>query len=187
MEEFSEVRPDASEPGRWKPVKEARHRSAYGVISFARESSADDESLRFSRLLRMRIVGGNLTHVVGPPSAPPPRMRARTTTQMIPRAELEELARSQPAKLLELIRGGTLAAATLTYAAEFAGRIRAPGVVPALLTLLDHPSAVVREGAIYGLGRQDLDAAARERLYAVALRDPNADIREAAEDVLGER
>jgi len=74
----------------------------------------------------------------------------------------------------------------LTFAAEIAGRIPDDGAVRAVLTpLLEHASALVREGAIYGL-RGHFDDAATKKLRELAQADPSPAIRQSASDTLGE-
>ncbi len=67
-------------------------------------------------------------------------------------ALFERLATKDPARLFALVVSGTLKVPDLTFAAEWLGQCDASLAVPALLLLLSHESAVVREGAIYGLG-----------------------------------
>jgi HEAT repeat protein len=98
----------------------------------------------------------------------------------------EYLATRYPASLLGLIISGRLDPADLTFAAEIAGRLRDDGAVRrALVPLLSHPEAVVREGAIYGLARH-LDAGVRTLLERLAAADPSAAGRTAAADALDE-
>lgn len=99
---------------------------------------------------------------------------------------LEWMAKNDPSSLLELIRSGLLAPPILTYAAEIAGIIDDPmAVQEALLPLLDHQDAVVREGAIYGLASH-LDALVRVKLRSIALADTSQAVREAAKSALGD-
>lgn len=70
------------------------------------------------------------------------------------RETFRRLAAERPEELLDWIDGGTLEAHHLTFAAEIAGGIvghdeRVSSALEALL--LQHDSAVVREGATYGL------------------------------------
>jgi hypothetical protein len=59
-------------------------------------------------------------------------------------------------------------------------------VVPALLTLLASESALVREGAIYGLAHHDRPEVV-QRLGKIATDDPSPGVRAAAADVLETR
>ncbi len=98
----------------------------------------------------------------------------------------EYLAVHAPESLLALVTSGRLAVADLTFAAEVAGRV-ADGdrVRGALVPLLEHASAVVREGALYGLAHH-LDGSTRERIQAIARRDSSVGVRTAAADLLDE-
>lgn len=101
-------------------------------------------------------------------------------------AAFEYLASMYPASLLELITNGRLDPADLTFAAEIAGRLRdGDDVRRALVPLLSHPKAVVREGAVYGLARH-VDAGVREILERLAAEDTSAGVRTAAADALDE-
>jgi HEAT repeat protein len=63
----------------------------------------------------------------------------------------EYLAENEPEKLLAELASGALPPSALTFAAEWAGRIRTQDAAPILIGLLAHPSPLVREGAVYGL------------------------------------
>lgn len=68
--------------------------------------------------------------------------------------DLERMASEDPVVLLTLIEGGTLQPASLTFAAEYAGRTPdVPAIRRTLVPLLSHPSPLVREGALYGVRR----------------------------------
>jgi hypothetical protein len=98
----------------------------------------------------------------------------------------EYLSSKHPDNLLRLIESGTLADRDLTFAAEIAGRIDDDGAVRrALLPLLSHPAAFVREGAIYGLAAH-VDALVRAHLTRLAADDSSAAVRNAAADALDE-
>lgn len=67
-------------------------------------------------------------------------------------ALFERLASEDPPRLIEMLATASLPPPLLTFAAEIAGRrLQADTCVPALLRLLHHEAAVVREGVIYGL------------------------------------
>ena len=101
-------------------------------------------------------------------------------------AAFEYLAARAPNALLCLIIEGQMDAADLTFAAEIAGRLRnSLEVVRALRPLLNHPAAVVREGAIYGLANH-LDPTLRSNLETLAEQDPSAAVRRAATDAVSE-
>jgi HEAT repeat protein len=77
--------------------------------------------------------------------------------------------------------------ALLTHAAEIAGQhLPSATVVPVLLDLLNHPSPLVREGAVYGLvAHEEGDVSAA--LRALAEQDPSPGVRTAARDALEAR
>ena len=92
------------------------------------------------------------------------------------------LASSDPDRLLRFLDPASdLADHLLTYAAEIAGtELPAARVVPALLRLLSHPSAVVREGAIYGLDHHLGEPDVPRAVIGLADTDPSAGVRAAA-------
>lgn len=99
-------------------------------------------------------------------------------------AAFEWLAERHPESLLTLIKTGSLAPTDLTFAAEIAGSLPdAAATRAALLPLLDHEDAIVREGAIYGLA-SCLDDAVRERLTFVVEHDRSRAVRNAAAAVV---
>jgi hypothetical protein len=63
----------------------------------------------------------------------------------------EYLATNEPELLLEQLTSGELPPSALTFAAEWAGRTRNKQAPAILLAMLEHPSPLVREGAVYGL------------------------------------
>jgi HEAT repeat protein len=96
----------------------------------------------------------------------------------------EYLAASHPSNLFDVISSGLLDPADLTFAAEIAGRVPdSKAVRRALLPLLSHREAVVREGAIYGL-HQHTDDVVRESLERIAAGDASSAVRRAAVDAL---
>jgi hypothetical protein len=103
----------------------------------------------------------------------------------ISRARLREMAEQAPAQLVGLVkRGAAWKPADLSYAAEIIGGLRTSEATSALLDLLDHPSAVVREGAVYGLARRVLDPRAVAALRKVSTFDPSEAVRIAAQGAL---
>ena len=100
----------------------------------------------------------------------------------------EELARTEPEKLLSLLDGRRLRPTELTFAAEVAGS-RLHGnqlVTKRLLQLTKHAESYVREGAIYGLAEhsgKNVD----EALKRLAEKDESPGVRAAAAGVLGGR
>lgn len=100
-----------------------------------------------------------------------------------------ELVTSDPERLIRML-GSNMEPRLLTFAAEIAGRIEvnvsneAHEVLDALLKLLDHDDAVVREGALYGLCtlmERLIPRASRTRIRTVVERvryhDPSDTIR----------
>ncbi|TKC97114.1 HEAT repeat domain-containing protein [Polyangium fumosum] len=99
-------------------------------------------------------------------------------------AAFDYLAQRWPEQLITLMEHGNLEPADLTFAAEIAGRtVEGSSIRRVLLKLLEHPKAVVREGAIYGLGAH-LDEPVRAALRRLALYDPSNAVRAAASDAL---
>lgn len=100
-------------------------------------------------------------------------------------ALFDRLAAEHPSELFRLIEAGDLAAHDLTFAAEAVGHVSdKPKAVSLLLALLRHESALVREGAIYGLSHFVDDATVRTLLKQLADGDPSPGVRAAAADVL---
>lgn len=92
----------------------------------------------------------------------------------------ERWAKEDPARLVLALTDGKTPNYLLTYAAEIAGNALPSGVVvPALVALLSHESAVVREGAIYGLGDHE-SAEVLALLADIAEGDPSPGVRCAA-------
>lgn len=102
-------------------------------------------------------------------------------------AMFEFLAEHFPTDLTTLVSSDALAPSALTFAAEMVGRSgNSRAVRAALLPLLKHDSALVREGAIYGL-RGHADAATVKKLRALAEHDASPAIRKAASDTLDDQ
>jgi HEAT repeat protein len=97
-----------------------------------------------------------------------------------------KLAVEAPRELSSLVRDASLPVHHLTYAAEALGSVDADLAVTPLLLLLSHPSSIVREGAIYGLGRHLAAPRVRETLLEIAQADPSAAVRTAATDALSD-
>lgn len=97
----------------------------------------------------------------------------------------EQLAKSNPDRLIWLIRSGKLGPADLTFAAEVIGRLLPPASgLSVLYDLLKDQSPLVREGAAYGLYHQLSQNGVRHRLQSVAEKDPSPEVRAAILDVL---
>jgi len=98
----------------------------------------------------------------------------------------ELLALRFPKDLASVIQTSGLGIADLTFAAEALGRSHLSHLVRStLVPLLGHPSAIVREGAIYGLQRH-LDLELRIELEGLAAADSSPAVRAAAEDSLAD-
>ena len=94
------------------------------------------------------------------------------------------LAAKEAPDLVALVTSGALPPSQLTFAAEAVGRINNSVLVrDTLLPLLKHASAVVREGAIYGLSNH-LDDDARDVIKLIAQSDPSLGVRAAAAELL---
>ncbi len=105
-------------------------------------------------------------------------------------ANFELLAKEAPELLIEWFP--QLGHADLSFAAEYLGVCnKSPEpelestIRAALRPLLDHPSPVVREGAIYGIYFVETYETVI-RVKEIALSDPNPGVRMAAEDYLME-
>jgi hypothetical protein len=96
------------------------------------------------------------------------------------------LAENDPERLFEDLTSGALPPSALTFAAEWAGRTRTSQAAAILLSLLEHPSPLVREGAVYGLEHvlehRGVVAALRAHATEAAERSPG--VRDAAREVL---
>lgn len=98
----------------------------------------------------------------------------------------DHLARTAPDRLIQLIRSRALYVTDLTFAAEaLSGAVSSPELVRALYELLEDPSPLVREGAVYGLAGH-LNALVTERLQRAADQDSSSGVRGAIEDVLSQ-
>ncbi len=103
-------------------------------------------------------------------------------------AQFERMAYDDPSRLIKWIQSGELSEADLSFAAEALGKVAlSESVVDSLLALLRHPSAVVREGAIYGLQPHAPYAlGARNVLRAIAETDRSKAVQEAAREAIEE-
>ena len=86
--------------------------------------------------------------------------------------------------VLRLIESGSLEYYDLTFAAEIAGQLQdSEAVRSALLPLLLHEEAVVREGAAYGLASHLTDEVAKQ-LAELAISDPSPGVRRALKNIM---
>lgn len=156
------------------------------VVDLAPGLSSTAQSLE---RLALRSQRGETVRIVPPPFDALSDGAARAVMARWTRpceGAFELLAAHFPRDLAKLIERDRLAPSDLTFAAEALGRSSQGWLVRAVLPpLLRHSSAVVREGAIYGLQRH-LDAEIRGLLLAVSKTDPSAAVRTAAEDALSE-
>jgi hypothetical protein len=88
------------------------------------------------------------------------------------------LAKEDPDKLIRWARSGLLEPCDLTFAAEELGSIDYS--LPALVWLLSHDSAVVREGAIVGLAF--LKSRIDDLLFHLMHNDPSPGVRHVAQN-----
>ena len=92
--------------------------------------------------------------------------------------------RMDPAKLLRLVRSGTLKPGDLTFATEIAGRrLSGTEVVPILVKLLTSDSPLVREGAVCGLSHH-LTGEVRQELQNALSNEQSRGVAEAIRDTL---
>lgn len=101
-------------------------------------------------------------------------------------AMFEELASSSPDELVDIVRENRAPTSRLTYAAEILGRdVATPAALATLVRALrNHPSPLVREGAILGLSYHLQTDAVRVALLVAARQDPSAGVRRAATEAL---
>lgn len=101
-------------------------------------------------------------------------------------AMFEYLATHEPEVLIEQLTSGALQPSALTFAAEWAGRSGSAAATAVLLALLEHPSAVVREGAVYGLQHllERPGVVPALRGHAAEPRERSAAVREAVHEAL---
>jgi hypothetical protein len=101
-----------------------------------------------------------------------------------PEEEFLWMASQNPAQLIELVQAANMRPPRLTFAAEAMGFLEDSTIVKRiLLPLLSHPSALVREGAVYGISRH-IDANVSEVLRNLSKSDPSPGVREAATEAL---
>lgn len=100
----------------------------------------------------------------------------------------KKLAGEDPKQLLEWMASGELQPPDLAFAAEIAGQVLCTDdVIQTLLLLLQHKSAPVREGAIYGINNHLTNSvAAISAIYKMSMEDESIGVREAAAEVIQE-
>ncbi len=103
-------------------------------------------------------------------------------------ARFEHLAENDPEGLFAWVRSGGLSPGDLTHAAEACGRVRGrqAEALEVLTGLLEDPSALVREGAVYGLQRLGRLPPVQSRLLRMTMPqfEKSAGVRAAARDAL---
>ena len=92
----------------------------------------------------------------------------------------DEIGEQDPERLKAWVLSGELGPADLSFAAEALGKHGGRDSVPTLLSLLDDPSPLVREGAVYGLGFNLGQPKVSERLRTLVEHDESPGVREAA-------
>jgi hypothetical protein len=98
----------------------------------------------------------------------------------------ETLAARNPNELLDIVLQSRGPTSRLTYAAEILGRdVPTAAVANALMRVLrEHPSPLVREGAILGLAHHLHRSGVRDSLAKAAQADPSPGVRRAATETL---
>ncbi len=128
-----------------------------------------------------RIAGVEISPALQPSAVSPAQTKdPETLTQN----DFAELARSSPRLLVAHVSSGRLRPAQLTFAAECLGSLVDAALAEAsLLPLSRSDSALVREGAAYGLAKLR-SPAAKARLQELAADDTSLGVREAATEAL---
>lgn len=175
-EEFFEPEPGIFQDSENESRRRAARASADGLRATVRKGTVALASALFLSL--------------GPIGAASAEPLGESRTRFVqPLAELSEryfnyLATNDPFRLASIINSGSLKNSQLTFAAEALGHATDRMVVITTLTaLLRHPSAIVREGAIYGL-QSHLSSEVHEQLRILADSDPSAGVRAAAIETL---
>jgi hypothetical protein len=101
-------------------------------------------------------------------------------------ALFERLASESPEELIQIVRDSRGPHSRLTYAAEILGRaVRTAKTAETLLRVLaEHPSPLVREGAVLGLTHHLERAGVRDALRKAAELDPSPGVRRAVAEAL---
>lgn len=122
--------------------------------------------------------------VVAVPSSPSSlELRGSET---LTKADMRRLSISAPHLLVAHMKSRTMRPAQLAFAAEVLGAASdAVAAEQAIRPLLEHPSPLVREGAVYGLAQVG-SGTSKELLRQVARQDSSPGVREAATEALGD-
>ena len=96
--------------------------------------------------------------------------------------DCERLSQTDPDALIAAF--ATMDPTLLTFAAEYLRNAPSEIAVPALLPLLGHAKAYVREGAVYGLASHFSDVSAVDAVRRVAREDPSPGVHDAAFEAL---
>lgn len=111
-----------------------------------------------------------------------PKVHAELKVYDVPCTSACELLKEKyPDQLISLVESGDLPESILTFAAELLGELGpsfSDKVRRAAIPLLSHPSAVVREGAVYGLEGTHSNSVVRFKLLDMSSKDPSKGIRE---------
>jgi len=99
-------------------------------------------------------------------------------------SELERWAAEDPDRLIAALQSGDLDPPVLTFGAEAAGALPTERIAPVLLRLLEHPSPLVREGAVYGITSHTAFDGVAKKLRQMAATDPSPGVRMAAREVV---
>lgn len=94
------------------------------------------------------------------------------------------LAATDPKALAKIVGEAAIKDTDLTFAAEHLGSAESSIAVLPLLKLLEHPSAIAREGAVIGLDGHFACPGVRDALEKLVAEDPSEAVREAAQEVL---
>jgi hypothetical protein len=108
--------------------------------------------------------------------------------EQLSQALFEDLAQTNPRRLLEIVKNGNLEPSLLTFAAESLGSIESQEmiyeVVDILLSLSHYTSSLVREGAVYGLANFLNHSSVLNRLNEMVVLDTSVGVRSAVRDVI---
>src|SRR6267378_7805494 len=103
-------------------------------------------------------------------------MGSRRGQRMLNEVQAQAFVRSEPRRLLQVLKNRTGTPYELYLAAEYLGQTSEPDRIQVLCDLLLHPNALVREGAARGLANTE-DPKARVALSEIAERDKSEAVR----------